>query len=330
MKQYLLNKKRFDRFFKAVVKSYDFIAPVRGDPTKQDSKSMFSKVKDSKEIFLGKITTYFPAKYLFFDKKEVMFEFKGNKIIDPKLKLRQRVIFGLRRCDLNGIKHQDIVFIEEAKEVDPFYKKRRDASLLIGYHCKEGDEYCFCNSVELVDFFDLMFYDKGKKYVVEVGSVKGKEFIEKYRKYFKETGEVITEEDRKIVNYKKLDSVHIKEIYYRPEWKELSKKCLSCGACNHLCPNCHCFDIYDEVDFDLKTGRRVRVPESCQLKPFTRVAGDHIFRESRLARFRHRIYHQIEYFRDRHNIIFCTGCGRCIRGCPVRIDWVKGINDMKR
>ena len=126
-------------------------------------------------------------------------------------------------------------------------------------------------------------------------------------------------------NKKKLKTTDIKDKYDSKDWEKGADKCLACGACNFLCPNCHCFTIEDDINFDLKTGERIRKPASCQLKHFTRVAGDHIFRDNKLARFKHRIYHQIQYFKDRHDIVFCTGCGRCIEGCPARIDWVDDI-----
>jgi ferredoxin len=220
-----------------------------------------------------------------------------------------------------------MVFLDD--NLDTFYKVRRDASILIGLHCKEGDDYCFCNSIELQDFFDLMFYDKGKEYAVETGSKKGVDFIKKYKKFFKEAGNIITDKDRKIVNKKKLNTTDIKDMYNNEDWKKGSDICVSCGACNFLCPNCHCFNVEDEVNFDLKSGKRVRKPASCQLRHFTRVAGEHVFRDDRVARFKHRIYHQIQYFKDRHDVVFCTGCGRCIEGCPAKIDWVEIINEMR-
>ena len=326
MEEYSLKKENFDNFAAKVIEDNDFIAPVEENIEKKPAKSFFKVISDPKEIFLDK-KTYNPVKGFFFDPEETMFEFDGDKIIDPKITLKSRVFFGLRRCDLNGIYHQDIVFLNE--NTDPFYKVRRDASILIGYHCKEGDDYCFCNSFELKDFFDLMFYDKGDFYAIEVGSEKGKKFADKYADFLEKANGQISDEDRKIINKKKLDSIDIKKDYNNDKWKEGADKCIACGACNFLCPNCHCFTIKDDINFDLKTGKRVRVPASCQLRHFTRVAGDHVFRNEKLARFKHRIYHQIQYFKDRHDVVFCTGCGRCIEGCPARIDWVKIINEMK-
>ena len=113
-----------------------------------------------------------------------------------------------------------------------------------------------------------------------------------------------------------------------PPFLEKTRQCIGCGACTIVCPTCACFDIDDYSELDLASGRRVRTWDSCQLKPFTRVAGNHIFRDTRVERFKHRIYHQIQYFKERHDEVFCTGCGRCIRGCPTKIDWVEAINKL--
>jgi len=326
MQQFTLKKADFEGFVAKVMEKSDFIAPVIGNPDKSNSKSLFKKINSASEIVLDK-KSYFPVKGFFFDPEETLFEFNGNKIIDPKISMKQKVFFGVRRCDLNGIMHQDTVFLEESE--DPFYKARRCSSILIGYHCKKGDDYCFCQSFDLADFFDLMFYDKGDDYAVEVGSEKGQDFIKKFTDFFSEAENTITDEDKKTANKIKLNNTDIRDKYDSEDWKKGADKCISCGACNFLCPNCHCFTIEDDVNFDLKTGRRIRKPASCQLKHFTRVAGDHIFRDEKTARFKHRIYHQIQYFKDRHDVIFCTGCGRCIEGCPAKIDWVEIINEMK-
>ncbi len=325
--QYTLKKSRLQSLIEEINKNGEFIGPTKGSNEKNIKKSLFSKITNTEQIYL-KTKTYYPVKTFFFKPDEVLLKFDGNNIINPEIKLKPQVFFGLRKCDLNSIWHQDIVFLEE--NPDPFYKRRRDNSLLIGYHCKKGDDYCFCNSFELTDFFDLMFFEKGDSYAIEVGSKKGLEFIEKNKSFFKSGKNLITDADRVTKNKKELKTTDIKDLYNNKDWEKGADKCLSCGACNFICGNCHCFEIDDNINFDLKTGERVRKPASCQLRNFTRVAGEHVFRISKLARFKHRIYHQIQYFKERHHVTFCTGCGRCIEGCPARIDWIKIINEMKK
>ena len=326
--QYVLKKEVFEDFVRAVMGSFDFIAPVRGDPSKRVQKSRFTTISSPKDIVALPASTYFSAKGFFFDKKETLFTFDGNNLENPVLDIPPRVLFGLRKCDLNGISHQDIVFLENSTP-DPFYKARRDATLLIGLHCESGDEFCFCNSIGLKEFHDLMFFDLDDVYAVEVGSEKGKYFLKQFSSFFQEQDGVIKPSDRETINTLTLNTQDIKKFFHHSGWQELADTCISCGSCNLLCPNCHCATIKDEVGFDLKSGKRVRIPASCQLKSFTRVAGEHIFRNERVERYKHRIYHQLQYFKERHDTQFCTGCGRCIRGCPVKINWVNKINEME-
>jgi ferredoxin len=55
-------------------------------------------------------------------------------------------------------------------------------------------------------------------------------------------------------------------------WHRKAEKCLACGSCNIVCPTCYCFDIREEVDESLKTGRRFREWDGCMLSGFALVA----------------------------------------------------------
>lgn len=321
MAVYVMEKEVFDSFVSKVSSETDFIAPV------MDDESKFAKVSDAKEIWLEK-NTYFPPKEFFFRKKEVLFSFDGNNITVPALEKKEKVIFGIRRCDLNAIKHQDIAFLEGDVE-EPFYKAQREGTVLVGYHCPHAYEYCFCGSLKLEDFHDLMFFDRKDHYLVEVGSEKGREFISRYYDFFIETNDKITDKDRVIPGADRLDNPDISGLYDHPDWKKGVDLCLSCGACNMLCPTCYCFDVKDELKIDdLKKGDRVRTWAGCQFKEFTRVAGNHVFRDTRESRFKHRIFHQLQWFMEKNGVNLCVGCGRCISGCPTRIDFVDIINEM--
>jgi len=215
------------------------------------------------------------------------------------------------------------------KEVpDPHYTAERENTLLIGYHCKKAEKYCFCGSLELKGKADLMFYEKKGGFLVEVLTKKGEAVLNHNQKLFKRTNQKIG--STKIKGTTRLKKKDISKFYDNSDWKKGTKECLSCAACNMHCPSCYCFNIRDEVNVhNLKEGERVRSWSGCQLKSFTRVAGEHVFREDRNDRFKHRIYHQLSYFKDRYGDQLCSGCGRCIRHCPTRIDFVKILNGMK-
>ncbi|MFH1063756.1 MAG: 4Fe-4S dicluster domain-containing protein [Candidatus Woesearchaeota archaeon] len=317
-----INKSSFTDFLSDVMRYNELVAPIKTD------ESRFEIVRDISKIQL-ELHTYFPAKKFFFKKNQTLYTYADGKFSVPELQLekKQRVMIGLKRCDLNSIKRQDIVFLKEAG--DPYYKEERDRTILIGYNCKtQADEFCFCSSMDLGDFYDLMLYDKDDAFLVEIGSERGRSFVDRYRKYFWDTDLFLRPEDRRIDTDLKLESRDITPYHDRPEWKKDVDRCFSCAACVTLCPSCFCFDLEEEVDAKLCKADKKRNWASCQLTCFTKVSGGHVFRESRENRFKHRIYHQLQYFRETHGINLCTGCGRCIRGCPTRINFVKTLNEM--
>jgi ferredoxin len=321
---YRIKRDELNIFLEGFARKNQLVAPLKGKLAK------FELVKEEqvKDIYLEK-NTYFPAKEFFFKKNETVFTFKDNKIQEPKLETPKRIFFGLRRCDLNAVKHQDKVFMEQIK--DPYYMAARENSYLLGFHCWEApSKYCFCGTLNLADYYDLMFYDKKDYFLVEVGSDKGKELIKEFKTLFEDIDITITKEEKKIKGADRLLKDDIKGLYDHPDWQKGVNQCLSCAACTNLCPTCYCFELHDETKTsNIQEGKRVRNWSSCQVLDFSRVAGEHVFRQKREERFKHRIYHQLEYFKERYGVNMCVGCGRCIQGCPTRIDFVQIINEMK-
>jgi ferredoxin len=320
MATYTVRKLDLRSLLQKIMQSSELIAPVKTDLVR------FQVVEDPHDICLTE-QSFYPVKEFIFRKHEVLVSFNGKKVITPVLEPKERVIFGLRRCDLNAIMHQDKALIE----VDVNYRAQRQNLTLIGYHCNEApSQYCFCGTLELKDFYDMMFFDRGDEFIVDVATENGSRIIGKYPEFFRKSNHKVTEADKKIKNADRLFKTDISKLYDHPDWQKGVDKCLSCAACTSLCPTCYCFEIKDEVSIhDTKKVDRVREWSSCQLKGFSRVAGNHVFRDNRKERFKHRIYHQLDYFKKRYGINMCVGCGRCITACPTRIDFVDIINGMK-
>ena len=299
-----------------------------------------TNAKESEKHFSLEQNSLFPIKEHFFAKHEIIFDFDAKKIVPQKPKVTPKVFFGLRRCDLAAITHQDKAFFEGG-HIDPYYATRREQTLVFGYHCPTApSQYCFCGSLNLEVRFDLMFFETGieKKtqdkngfFLVEAGSEKGAALIKKFPSWFKQTGIATAGINIKIPNSDRLHTLNLKPLYDHPDWKKGVDMCLSCGACTTLCPTCYCFEFKDKVKMaNPKEGSRVREWSSCQVPEFTKVAGGHVFRQKREERFKHRIYHQLDYFKEKMGVDLCVGCGRCIEGCPTRIDFVDIINKMKK
>ncbi|MBR9706390.1 hypothetical protein GOV14_05120 [Candidatus Pacearchaeota archaeon] len=308
--QKIIKINSLNEFLTNLIKDYTVIAPVKERTTK------FKAILDPKQIYLDKITKI-PLKKFFLPEEELLLAFKENKITEVRPKTKPTIIFGARKCDLNAINVLDKVM------KDPNYMHRRKNTILIGMYCTHPDKYCFCESMELINFYDLFFYPYNGHYYISIGSKKGEALV----KHLPSAKKEIT---LKFKNTKKIKNKDIAADYQNTIWETDANKCLSCSACTVVCPTCNCFDIKDKSLINKKQGRRTRSSASCQLKSFSRVAGGKAFRDSRLSRFKHFVYHKIVYFKNRHKIYMCVGCGRCLRACPTHIDWTKTINILSK
>lgn len=316
--QKLLPKNKLNEFIENLIKKSQVIIPIPRDNGKPSRFKIIEDVKERNKLYLHQITEISPKQF-FIPENEVLLEFKNGKTIENRGRIKKRIIFGTRKCDLNALAILDKVM------TDIPYRNKRKNTILIGLHCENPDEFCFCNSMELEDNYDLFFYPHKKDYYISVGSKAGLGLV-KDLKTVKPKDEVI----KKIKNFKTLVDKNIEKNYRNKIWETDVNNCLSCSACTIDCPTCNCFDIYDESDIDLKNGKRMRKSASCQLQSFSKVAGGKSFRDSRTSRFKHFIYHKIIYYKKHFGRYMCIGCGRCLRVCPTKIDWVNTINILKR
>jgi len=112
-------------------------------------------------------------------------------------------------------------------------------------------------------------------------------------------------------------------------WSRLADRCVHCNICSYVCPACYCFDVRDYKE-EGKT-KRIRSWESCQAPGFTKISGGHDPRGEKGAKMRQRFAHKLLYFPEEFNgLLGCTGCGRCVRFCPVNIDIREIISDVQK
>jgi len=314
-----IKKEVFPSFIKLLLKDYEVIAPVL------DYIHKFKIIESPDEINLNFTNTLYPPKKFFLPHNETLFDYDKNKI-KTRIKNKKRIIFGIRPCDVHSLLILDRFF--EDKISDPFYALHRKNTLIFALNCSQGNEYCFCESLgydKLTYGYDLLFTRLKDGFLVEIGSQKGESLT---KKYFSETNKKPQKKhlcDLKL-NTSKLQK--LEEKFDDKKWEEESKACLSCGACVFTCPTCGCFTVEDFPDFDLTSGSRKRTWSTCQLKDFSKVAGNFVFREQRSRRFQHRIYHKFDYYPALYGENMCVGCGRCIRNCPPRIDMVRILNEL--
>jgi formate hydrogenlyase subunit 6/NADH:ubiquinone oxidoreductase subunit I len=187
--------------------------------------------------------------------------------------------------------------------------------------------------------YDLHLTDLGEVFAVDVGTEAGRDLLAKCARtdpgtpnWMERLNAVLSEKwprfpyrlDVDVTDLPSLLSVSMTS----PLWAKLGERCLACAACTLVCPTCFCFDVKDEVEMDIRRGRRVRVWDSCQLDEFATVAGGHNFRKSRALRQRHRFMRKGKYILEAHSHLGCVGCGRCARACPVHITPVSVFNEL--
>jgi ferredoxin len=332
-----LNRKDIGKLLEQWTKEYSIYVPTAN----QDSTEMAKW--DGKDIsFLNWYrNTRIPPKSVFFPILEEMFHYgkdkEGYHIETPAAGNEKKLIFGVRACDAAALALLDIAFREGYE--DPYYLERRKNTLLVGLTCTKPYDTCFCTSLESSPSenknVDIMLTDIGNEYLIEAISDKGKELIAK-TVGLNEATEADMAKAKAVIEaayHKVTRQIKTKDIAKKLQtsfedkefWEEVSAKCISCGICTFLCPTCFCFDITDQTEKGQT--KRVRCWDSCQFSTYTRMPMENP-REEEWRRVRQKVCHKYAFFPTSYNKIACTGCGRCIRLCPVNWDITQTINNI--
>jgi ferredoxin len=296
---------------------------------------------------LNFLNTRLSAKALVLPQSESMFEYtldakseKHHILQETEKDYSPRAVIGIRPCDAAAFVLVKNNF-DTPEYKDPYWIKAYEATTFVGLACSDPCRSCFCTSAgggpADEKGLDLLLFDAKDHFLAKVISPKGEKLaktagwdkeadaeasanlIETYRKAAadKINTSVATE------NLKDISAI---DIYDAPFWEEVSFSCINCGTCTYGCPTCWCFDIQDEVHGS--SGMRMRNWDSCMYPLFTLHGSGHNPRGTKLHRVRQRFMHKLKYFVDKYDAgIQCTGCGRCIRACPVNID-IRKVCDM--
>jgi ferredoxin len=293
---------------------------------------LYEPLADSSEMVFDQLPRR-SGKEAFFPLCEdiVSYQKEGRKVtltdVNPA-EFKETLLIGVRPCDAAAIPVLDAVFSWDYK--DQFFLERRKKTTVIGLACTSADDACFCTAVGLSpdekkgsDLF--LFPLEGGGYRCESLSEKGEALVTAYAELFSGNSSAgllpLAKPD-----LAKLDLAKIKtwlnEHFDDPQWDSIATRCVGCGACAFVCPACHCFDIVDEGTE--KSGKRRKNWDACGFWKFTHHASGHNPRDGQPKRYRNRIMHKFKYYDDKFGQTLCTGCGRCIRLCPVGID-IAGI-----
>jgi len=260
----------------------------------------------------------------------------GSEIDVALTEAEPQIIAGARACDLRAMEVLDAVFTA-GDFVDPFYKKRRECSVIVTTDCVEPGEGCFCNLVEGKPYpekgFDLNFTPVTGGYVVTIGSETGKELVlEKANLFTEPKAEKLR--DRTALRKTVWDTLERKNEKFRPKgdlkelvrrqpreaWAKIASSCVECGSCTFICPTCHCFLLYDQLVNDSPgKSERLKTWDSCVFADYAKMAGvggmKPTPRPGLPSRLENRIRHKFEWMVENLDCIGCIGCGRCQEAC---------------
>jgi len=334
MTEKVFTKTDWIKALEGLAEAYRVFAPV-----KEGDFHIFETVTEGKNPDFEFQNTRLSPKSIIYPQSERMFEYGLDEKDDAAHILKEspkdyspQAIVGIRPCDAHGFNIVKPNF-DNPEFQDPWWVQHFESTVLVGLGCNDPCSSCFCTAVGGGPFreegLDVLLYDLGEKFLAKGLTEKGEALLKKTEggifaedKHLKAAEALVSASSGKInagVPTDKLKEKVVNELFDAPFWNDVAFACINCGTCTFLCPTCWCFDIQDEV---LGTeGDRIRNWDSCMFPLFTLHGSGHNPRDEKFQRVRQRFMHKLKYYVDKYeNGVQCSGCGRCVRHCPVNID----------
>ena len=157
------------------------------------------------------------------------------------------MVFGMRACDVQGLKVLDRVFLNDP--VDSFYAARREHGTVVAIACHEPEESCFCKvfGVDAADpAADVAAWMIGEDLYWKALTEKGEALTGKVKELFSDADEGEVEAEKEAIHaiVEKLPYMNLSlegwngdalsEKFDDKLWEELYKPCLACGTCTFV------------------------------------------------------------------------------------------------
>lgn len=334
-KTYQLKAEDMNRLLADLEERFVIYAPVRvpaGGRYAGDDSVLYQQVHKYEEIEFRMRSTY-AMKEVITPITQTLFYFTEDEFRESKLDdARDILIFG-RACDINAMKIQDQIFLENGNMEDFFYKRVRDKVKFALMECKEQFDGCFCCSTgsNVTDQHAIAVSFGEDAAYVEVKD----EALDGYFEGCRPTDyEMVfpVENDLKVEFPKIEDLDMVNRLKSHPMWDEYDARCIACGACTVACSTCTCFETTDiTYSQNGRVGERRRTCSSCMVEGFDEVAGGACFRKKTSEKYRYKILHKV-YGHDArfHTGPMCVGCGRCSARCPQLIGYPETLKKLAK
>ena len=246
-----------------------------------------------------------------------------------------RAIFGAKACDLKALAVVDKVLREHAYR-EPTYAAAREQNFVVAGDCSAHGDSCFCTMLGDRPWpeagFDLSLSPAEGGYLVEAGSERGERLLSEHASRLRDARpeeveararlragveSAVRAQNRPYATRDPLQ-VSVEKNLKTRIWGKLAATCVECGACNAVCPTCHCFLLHEVPTAD--GAIRERVWDQCFHAGYARMAGGGTPRLQLTERFKNHYYHKFVAFPRNWGVTACSGCGRCVDACMGRID----------
>jgi len=252
--------------------------------------------------------------------------------------MKERIVIGVKNCDLSALQVHDHVFLGDDPVADPFYEEAREKTILVSCDCTDALDVCFCPIVNEQPYakkgFDINISPTPTGYLVEAGSERGEGLLNGVKHLLEPADDVMIQKrdaNRDKVTQLVCDSAKEKGLACGTDlrqavektlegdlWDDFAEDCVECGACNLICCTCHSFLMADGMSRGAPA--RVKQWDSCLYRNFARVAGGANPRKHRAERLYNRFEKKFSFFPETLGIYACDGCGRCVQACAGKID----------
>jgi ferredoxin len=321
MKQIQVNK-----FLEKTLGKYLFFAP-----SKSADSLRVKKIESLKDIDWSGAMPDNSYKFLFLPIREEIFEYKNDKVLEKKESLAPTIVFGLNILDLQAFGLYELVFAK-----DPYYQKRRQANVVIGYSNGLEDDFRKYKSfhqkfeeniLEHLSFDIFIEKQKNNNLKVFTGSEKGQKLLDDFGLSDYENIEFagfIPEEgpDPQLLKLQE----KVKNSFSDKVWEELNAKCLACGRCSVVCPTCFCYDLIDEPGLSGVT--KIRQWSSCFYNDFSTMAPNHEILNTVKKKIYFWYFHKFVRIPEEFKYPGCVSCMRCWKVCPVDINIKKVLTSL--
>lgn len=311
----VLRKNRIEAVLERLSASADVYVPLlRGSGSGFFSWRTYDE--DYDDLILDRLNVYMPPKQIIIAPTQ-----KNQSILEESGAVTDKIIFGIRACDLEGINILDTWFADEGVSWSA-YEMQRQRTVIVANACYHPAPTCFCTSVGVnpwqPDGADIVIRDTGKNgYIWEDCSEKGRALTSLISDLLEEQADL--EPPTPLPFSKQVSFAGVSErlnnMPDHPLWEKHSEACQRCALCTYTCPTCYCLAL--QVESWRATGYEFVCYDSCAYQNEALISGMTTHREAATTRFKNRYMHKLQFYPQRYGRPLCTGCGRCIAICPA-------------